>query len=68
MLAAVSSGRSDFDSSADTNLDAAPAAVAATSSTVALPPVAATGSNDAARTVSTFFGSDDFTVAMALPA
>ena len=68
LRAAVCSGRSDFDSWEDINLDAAPWAVAATSSIVALPPVVATGSKEAARTVSTFLPSEDFTVAMALPA
>ena len=66
--AAVSSGRSLLDSSADTNRDTAGLATAATASTAALPPSAATGSKLAARTVITFLASLLFTVAIALPA
>ena len=68
MRAAVSSGRSDLDSSAETNLDAPCSGVAATSSIGADPPSVGTGSKEAARTVRTFLVSEDFTVAIALPA
>ena len=60
-------GRSDFDSSAETKLDRAGSATAATLSTGA-PLVAAAASKAVVRTVTTFTASADCTVAMALPA
>ena len=66
--AAVSSGRSLFDSSAETKRDTDGRSGRFTASIGALPPSAATGSKLAARTVITFLASDDFTVAMPLPA
>jgi hypothetical protein len=68
MRAAVSSGRSDFTTSAPTKELRPGSGAAATASMGALPPVAATGSKEAARTVITFFSSAVFTVASALPA
>ena len=66
--ALVSSGRSDFDSSAPTNSDSPVAPVVATGSIAAEPPVASTGGNAVPRTVMTLIGSCDCTVASALPA
>ena len=66
--AAVSSGRSLLDSSAETKFDRPGSSPTATFSIGAVPPSAATGSKLAARTVMTFLPSDDFTVAMPLPA
>ena len=67
MRAEVSSGRSDFDSSAETKRDSAGSAAAATLSTGALL-VEAAASKAVVRTVTTFTASADCTVAMALPA
>ena len=66
--AAVSSGRSLLDSSADTKRDTPVCSGGSTVSIGALPPSAGTGSKLAARTVITLFRSADFTVASALPA
>ena len=66
--AAVSSGRSDLLSSADTKREVTGVSSMFTASMVALPPSAGTGSKLAARTVITFLASEDCTVAMALPA
>lgn len=65
--AAVSSGRSDFAISAPTKEDTPGSAAPAPPRSRPIPS-AATGSKEAARTVITFFASDDFTVASALPA
>ena len=68
IFAAVSSGRSDFDSSRPTNEDSPLSAGAASFSTAASPPAAATASKAVVRTVITLSGSLDFTVASAFPA
>ena len=68
IFAAVSSGRSDLDTSRLMNEDNPLSAAAATFSTTALPPSAATASNPVVRTVMTLMASDDCTVASALPA
>ena len=68
IFAAVSSGRSDFDTSRLMNEDKPLSAGATTFSTVALPPAAATASKPVVRTVMTLIGSDDCTEASALPA
>jgi hypothetical protein len=67
-LATVSSGRSDFTSSRRTRFDNPASANAASASTAAEPPLAATASNPVARTVMTFTASLDCTVASAVPA
>ena len=67
ILAEVSSGRSDFDSSSPTNDEIAGSAAAAAVSTAAEPP-APVAWNAAVRTVITFLASDDVTVWIALPA
>jgi hypothetical protein len=66
--AAVSSGRSLRDSSAETKRDRLGSSTAGASTMVALPPSAGAGSKLAARTVMTFFASLLRTVASALPA
>jgi len=68
MRAAESSGRSLRDSSAPMKREPAGASITGASSIGALPPSTGAGSKLAARTVSTFFGSDERTVASALPA
>jgi hypothetical protein len=67
ILAAASSGRSDFVSSAPANSDSLTGAGAATASIAALPPSAAAAKAET-RTVMTFVGSADWTVWIALPA
>ncbi len=66
-LAPVSSGRSDFVSSSPTNADLNGPAGAAIVSTLAEPPSSAAG-KVVVRTVTTFLGSVERTVVMALPA
>ncbi len=66
--AAVSSGRSLRDSSAETKRELSGTSTAGAGSIGALPPSAGTGSKLAARTVMTFFASGLATVASALPA
>ena len=66
--AAVSSGRSLLVSSRPTSVERPVSGPAATVSTGAAPPVAATASNPVERTVTTLIGSFDCTVASALPA
>ena len=68
IFAAVSSGRSDFDTSRPTNEERPLSGGTCTASTAALPPLAATASNAVVRTVIALIGSFDFTVASALPA
>ena len=68
ILAAVSSGRADLVSSAPTKLDVPALPAPLTASTEALPPLVAALAKAVPRTVITFLASDDFTVAMALPA
>ena len=68
MLAEVSSGRSDFESSDFSKLDRPASPVAETVSIFADPPDAAAGSNAVLRTVIIFTASSDETVANALPA
>ena len=64
----VSSGRSLFDISAETNSDLPSWLPASTVSTVPEPPSRAAFSKAVPRTVMTFLASFDLTVAMALPA
>ena len=63
--AAVSSGRSLFESSAETKREISGIAATSIFSMTAVPPSEGAGSKLAARTVRTFFASLDFTVAMA---
>ena len=67
MRAEVSSGRSLSESRFSTKLDRPGSAAAATASTAAEPPSPAAW-KEAVRTVTTFLGSVDCTVWMALPA
>jgi hypothetical protein len=67
ILAEVSSGRSDFDSSSPTKPEMPGSAAAATASTGAEPP-SPVAWNAAVRTVITFLRSVERTVWMALPA
>ena len=66
--AAVSSGRSDLESSAPRKLDSPDSPAPATASVAAPPPSAAAGPNPVMRTVMTLMASVLCTVAMALPA
>ena len=67
--ALVSSGRSDFDSSAPTNSrQPGRSRSPRTGSIAAEPPVASAGGKAVPRTVMTLIGSLDCTVASALPA
>ena len=67
ILAEVSSGRSDFESSSPTKPERPGSAAAVTGSIGAEPP-APVAWNAAVRTVITRFGSDERTVCTALPA
>ena len=67
ILAEVSSGRSDFDSSSPTKLEMPGSAAAVAFSTAAEPPSPVAWKVEV-RTVMTFFPSFDFTVWIALPA
>ena len=67
ILAEVSSGRSDFDSSSPANCDRPGSGAPATVSIGAEPPIPV-GWNAAVRMVSTFLASVERTVWIALPA
>ena len=67
ILAAVSSGRSDLESSSEMNSDLNGPDAAPISSISAEPP-SPTFSKVVGRTVMTFLASEDFTVIIALPA
>jgi hypothetical protein len=67
ILAEVSSGRSDFESSSPAKVERPGSAAALTASTGAEPP-SPVAANEAVRTVTTLILSFDFTVWIALPA
>ena len=67
-FALVSSGRSFLAISAPAKVDRPLSPVEATASISPEPPSVAAFSNAVPRTVMTFFASDDWTVAIALPA
>ena len=67
ILAEVSSGRSDFDSSAFSKVER-PAAAGREIFSIGAEPLSPAAGKDVARTVMTFLASPDCTVWMALPA
>ena len=68
ILADVSSGRSCLAISAEMNVDVPASPLPETASILAEPPVSSALAKAVPRTVMTFLASDDWTIAIALPA